>query len=156
MFNTQIVSSDPFLDMPASTQALYFHLGMHADDEGFVYPKQVMRSIGSNDDELKVLISKKFILPFESGVVVVKHWGVNNVIRYDRRRVTTHSQEKATLTLDKSGVYHAIGNQDAALRSHKEVTKEVTKGDFSKEKKGIHSLQSVGAALRKRGIVHPL
>jgi hypothetical protein len=71
MFNTAIVNSDPFLDMPVSVQALYFHLGMHADDEGFVYPKQIMRQIGANNDHLQILLAKKFILPFDSGVIVI-------------------------------------------------------------------------------------
>ena len=125
-----IVNSDPFLDMPSSTQVLYFHLGMHADDEGFVYPKQVMRSIGAAEDDLKVLLSKKFILPFESGVIVIKHWNVNNTIRYDRRLKTTHTSEKATLNLDSGGVYSVIDNQHAASRVLKEVSKEVSNKDF--------------------------
>ena len=78
MFDTRIVSSDPFLDMPPSSQALYFHLGIHADDDGFVYPRKVMREVSANDDDLKILLAKKFLLSFESGVVVQKHWRVNN------------------------------------------------------------------------------
>lgn len=139
MFNTQIVGSDPFLDMPASAQALYFHLGMHADDEGFVYPQSIMRSAGANKDDLQVLLAKKFIIPFESGVVVVKHWNVNNKIRYDRRLTTTHTSEKSLLSIDNGGVYSIVGNQDAASRVLKEVSKKVSKeviGDISKEMGG--------------------
>ena len=134
MFNTQIVQSDPFLDMPASTQVLYFHLGMNADDEGFVYPKQVMRSIGASEDELKILLSKKFVLPFESGLLVIKHWNVNNTIRSDRRLRTTHIEEKATLSIDSGGVYSVIDNQDAASRVLNEVSNKVIKGDFTNVK----------------------
>ena len=130
MFSTAIVKSDPFLDMPASTQVLYFHLGMEADDEGFVYPKQAMRSIGAAEDDLKLLIAKKFVVPFESGVIVIKHWNVNNTIRYDRRLKTTHIKEKATLNLDSGGVYSLIDNQDAASRVLKEVGNKVNKEDF--------------------------
>ena len=83
MFSPDITSSDAFLDMPASTQVLYFHLGMRADDDGFVTPKMVMRLLGSAEDDLKVLIAKRFILPFESGVVVIKHWLIHNLIRAD-------------------------------------------------------------------------
>ena len=130
MFSTAIVKSDPFLDMPASTQVLYFHLGMEADDEGFVYPKQAMRSIGAAEDDLKLLVAKKFVVPFESGVIVIKHWNVNNSIRYDRKLKTTHISEKAHLSLDSGGVYSLIDNQDAASRVLKEVSNKVNKEDF--------------------------
>lgn len=141
MFNSAIVSSDPFLEMPSSTQALYFHLGMNADDEGFVYPRSIMRGLGAADDDLKILVAKKFVLPFESGVVVMKHWHVNNTIRYDRRLATTHTKERGLLNLDTSGVYREIDNQHAALMQHegrisKEVSKEVKKEiSPSKERK---------------------
>lgn len=134
MFSTAIVKSDPFLDMPSSTQALYFHLGMEADDEGFVYPKQVMRSIGAVEDDLKILMTKKFVLPFESGIIVIKHWNVNNSIRYDRKLKTTHTTEKGTLTIDSGGVYSVIDNQHAASRVLKEVSNKVSKESFSIKK----------------------
>ena len=85
MFSKLIIDSDMFLDMPLSTQALYFHLSMRADDDGFVNnPKKIQRMIGCNDDDLKVLITKKFIIPFESGICVIKHWKIHNYIRNDR------------------------------------------------------------------------
>ena len=94
MFAKQIVESDSFLDMPLSTQALYFHLGMAADDDGFINaPKRIQRSIGASDDDLKLLIAKSFIIPFESGVVVIKHWLINNYIRSDRKKDTTYPDE---------------------------------------------------------------
>ena len=105
MFSTAIVNSDPFLDMPASTQSLYFHLGLHCDDDGFVYPKKVMRLVNAGDDDLKILISKKFVLPFESGVTVIKHWRENNYIRSDRYRQTTHKEELGQLVIENR-VYH--------------------------------------------------
>ena len=75
MFAKTIIDSDAFLEMPATAQMLYFHLAMRADDDGFINnPKRIMRMIGSGDDDLKLLILKKFIIPFESGVVVIKHW----------------------------------------------------------------------------------
>lgn len=155
MFNSIIVNSDPFLDMPASSQALYFHLGMHADDDGFVYPKRIMRSVNASEDDLKVLLSKKFLMPFENGVVVVKHWHVNNIIRYDRRRATTHVPERQQLHLDSSGVYSVVDNQHAASRSHKEVSKEVNKEEISLEgSRNADALQKMSATketlLRKR------
>lgn len=127
MFSSAIVGSDPFLEMPPSTQTLYFHLGMAADDEGFAYPKRVIRSVGAAEDDLKILLAKKFVLAFESGIVVIKHWNVNNTIRYDRRLKTTHYEEKALLRLDESGVYSLIDNQDAAYRLRKEVSNKVIK-----------------------------
>ena len=81
MFNIKIVDSDAFLDMPLSTQCLYFHLNMRADDDGFVgNPKRIQRLIGASDDDLKLLIVKKFILTFENGVIVIKHWRIHNKI----------------------------------------------------------------------------
>ena len=82
MFAKTIIDSDAFLDMPLSSQALYFHLNMRADDDGFVNsPKKIQRLIGCTDDDFKLLIAKSFIIPFESGVVVIKHWRINNYIR---------------------------------------------------------------------------
>jgi len=82
MFSIEIVDSDAFLEMPTSSQLLYFHLNMRADDDGFINnPKKIMKFIGSADDDIKLLIAKKFIIPFESGVVVIKHWRIHNYIR---------------------------------------------------------------------------
>ena len=82
MFAKCITESDAFLDMPLSTQALYFHLGMVADDDGFVSsPKKITRSINASEDDLKLLLAKRFVLGFESGIVVIKHWKMNNYIR---------------------------------------------------------------------------
>jgi len=98
MFAKTIIESDAFLDMPMSTQALYFHLSMRADDDGFINnPKRIQRMIGASDDDLKLLIAKSFIITFESGVVVIKHWKIHNYIRNDRYKPTTYSDEKALL-----------------------------------------------------------
>lgn len=106
MFSKIITESDQFLDMSLSTQALYFHLGMQADDEGFVSPTRIMRMIGAQIDELKVLISKNFIIPFENGVVVIRHWKLNNIIQKDRRKDTIYLHELSNLSQDNSGVYN--------------------------------------------------
>jgi len=105
MFSQDIVSSDAFLDMPVSSQVLYFHLGIRADDDGFVSPKVVMRVLGSSNDDLKVLLSKRFLLPFESGVVVIKHWLIHNLIRADMYKETLYKKEKSTLGLNDNGAY---------------------------------------------------
>ena len=89
MFSKTIVDSDAFLDMPVSTQCLYFHLSMRADDEGFVNnPKRIQRMVGMSDDDMRILIAKQFIIPFESGICVIKHWFIHNYIRNDRFKST--------------------------------------------------------------------
>lgn len=106
MFAKTITESDAFLDMPMSSQCLYFHLGMVADDDGFVNsPKKIQRMIGASEDDLKLLIAKRFLLPFESGVVVIKHWKMNNFIRNDRYKPTVYQEEKALLTTNENGSY---------------------------------------------------
>src|SRR3990167_8750254 len=105
MFSPKIVSSDAFLDMPVSTQALYFHLGMHADDDGFVNPRFVMRMAGASEDDLKVLFTKRFVLPFENGVIVIKHWRVNNQIKPDRYHPTIYRDQYEQLAIKENGSY---------------------------------------------------
>ena len=105
MFSLKIVSSDAFLDMPLSTQALYFHLGMYSDDDGFVNPKKIMRMIGSSSDDLKLLIAKRFVLTFENGVIVIKHWKINNLIRKDFYQETVYINQKKSLTFNKNKAY---------------------------------------------------
>ena len=106
MFAKTIVLSDAFLDMPMSARCLYFTLGMLADDDGFVNaPRSIMRQCGASDDDMKMLIAKKFVLLFESGVIVIKHWRINNYLQKDRIQPTKYVEEKATLTLDEKGGY---------------------------------------------------
>ena len=106
MFAKTIIDSDAFLEMPLSTQALYFHLGMRADDDGFVNsPKRIQRLINCSDDDLKLLIAKNFIIPFESGVVVIKHWKIHNYIRSDRYKETPYLEEKEQLALKENNAY---------------------------------------------------
>ena len=106
MFAKTIIDSDAFLDMPASTQLLYFHLSMRADDDGFINnPKKVQRMVGCSDDDLKLLIVKNFIIPFESGVVVIKHWRIHNYIQGDRYKPTVYQEEKAKLQVKGNKAY---------------------------------------------------
>lgn len=98
MFAKTIIDSDAFLDMSASAQALYFHLGMRADDDGFVNnPKKIQRIINASDDDLKILFAKRFIIGFETGVIVIKHWKMHNYIQRDRYKPTVYQDEKARL-----------------------------------------------------------
>ena len=108
MFAKTIIDSDAFLDMPQSSQLLYFHLSMRADDDGFINnPKAIMRNCNCSEDDLKLLAMKKFIIPFESGVVVIKHWKIHNYIRNDRYKETKYKEEKSTLMLDENNSYTA-------------------------------------------------
>jgi uncharacterized phage protein (TIGR02220 family) len=106
MFSKKITDTDMFLDMPLSSQALYFHLNMHADDDGFVSnAKTVKRMMGSSDDDLKLLLTKNFIFVFESGVVVIKDWKIHNYIRKDTYNTTIYGDEKEQLAQDDNGSY---------------------------------------------------
>jgi hypothetical protein len=106
MFAKTIIDSDAFLDMPLSTQALYFHLSMRADDDGFINnAKKIQRMLGCNDDDLKILLSKNFIIPFETGVCVIKHWKIHNLIQKDRYKPTVYSEHKSKLSLKNNNVY---------------------------------------------------
>lgn len=107
MFDLEVVDTDLFLEMPQSTQNLYFHLGMRADDDGFVSnPKKIIRTIGANEDDLKILFSKQFVIPFESGIVVIRHWKLNNYLRKDRHTDTIYKEEMKQLVEDENGVYN--------------------------------------------------
>jgi len=110
MFSPQIVESEEFLTMPISSQALYFHLGMNADDDGFIQPKIIMRTTGANDDDLKVLLTKRFLLAFDGGVVVIKHWLIHNLIQKDRYHQTRFLEQKKTLLIKENKAYTEISN----------------------------------------------
>ena len=106
MFSKSIIDSDAFLDMPLSTQALYFHLSMRADDDGFINnPRKIQRIVGCGNDDIKLLIAKQFIIPFESGIVVIKHWRVHNYIQKDRYKPTMYIEEKAQLDIKPNKPY---------------------------------------------------
>ena len=103
MFSKKITETDKFLEMPLSSQALYFHLSMGADDEGFIdRAKTIQRTIGASGDDMKLLIAKGFLIPFESGVVVIRHWRIHNFIQSDRFQKTIHEKEKNQLEYDSS------------------------------------------------------
>ncbi|HHD5755251.1 TPA: replisome organizer [Streptococcus pyogenes] len=106
MFSLKIVDSDLFLDMPLSSQCLYFHLSMRADDDGFVdNPKKIIKIIGANDDDLKILITKGFVIVFERGIIVITHWKINNFIRKDRYKPTMYIEQKQQLNQTENGAY---------------------------------------------------
>ncbi len=116
MFAKTIVLSDAFLDMPMSARCLYFTLSMMADDDGFVSsPKAIMRQCGAAMDDLSILISKRYVLAFESGVIVIKHWRINNYLRQDRYTETTYLEEKSMLALDAKGSYIEAESSDFGI-----------------------------------------
>lgn len=106
MFSKDVVDSDKFLDMPPTTQNLYFHLGIHADDDGFVAsPQKIKRAVSASDDDLRTLEIQKFIIPFNSGIIVIADWLLNNQIRKDRYTETIYKSEKKQIILTDEGRY---------------------------------------------------
>ena len=146
MFAKTIVLSDAFLDMPLSARCLYFTLGMLADDDGFVNsPKSIMRQVGASVDDMNLLMAKKFILAFESGVIVIKHWRIHNYIRSDRYKESKYIDEKATLEIDQNGAYterytsgipdvtQVVSKMDTQVRLGKDRLGEVRVGKVIEE-----------------------
>lgn len=116
MFSKTVVESDMFLDMPTSARCLYFHLGMQADDDGFISsPKAIIRSSNCSEDDLKLLIAKGFVISFESGIIVIRHWKTHNYIQKDRYKPTTFKKECRQLVLENN-VYQeciqSVSNMD--------------------------------------------
>lgn len=109
MFSLAVVDSDIYLEMPGSAQNLYFHLGMRADDDGFVdNPKKIMRMVRNTEDDMKILLTKRFLIAFESGVVLIRHWRINNYLRTDRYKETRYLKEKNRLCVLKNGEYELL------------------------------------------------
>lgn len=121
MFSLKIVDSDAFMDMGQGAQLLYFHLSMRADDDGFISnPKKIMRMIGSSDDDMKVLLTKRFLLTFDSGIIVVKHWKIHNYIQNDRYTASQYVDEKNLLITKENGAYteriQSVSKMDTQVR----------------------------------------
>ena len=143
MFAKTIIDSDAFLEMPVTSQLLYFHLSMRADDDGFVNkPKSLMRMVGCHDDDLKLLFVKKFLIPFESGVVVIKHWKIHNYIRKDTYTETKYKEEKATLELDENSAYRLTEENPLQLRDES-VDEPLTQVRLGKVSTGKDSVGKV-------------
>ena len=133
MFSLQIIDSDAFLDMPQSSQLLYYHLCMRADDEGFVgNPKKIMRIVGTQDDDLKILLAKRFLLAFKTGVVVIKHWLIHNTIRMDRFNPTTYQTEKMMLITKENKAYTELATTRQPDDNRLETQVKLIKVNLSK------------------------
>lgn len=146
MFAKTIIDSDAFIDMPASSRLLYYDLSMRADDDGFVNsPKKIARMTGASDDDVKMLILKNFIIPFESGVVVIKHWKIHNYIRKDRYQETACVDEKALLTVDKNGGYAISDDNGQPV-----VDQRLTQDRLGKDRIGKDSIGECGEEVVKK------
>lgn len=134
MFSLDVVDTDIFLDLPTSSQALYFHLGMRADDDGFVSsPKRITSMVGANQDDLKLLIAKGFVIPLEGGIVVIRHWKQNNYIQNDRYKKTIYQEQIKQLSVE-DGIYTA--NTDTkCIQAVSEMYPQVSIGKISKDNK---------------------
>lgn len=117
MFAKTIIDSDAFLDMPVTARLLYYDLSMRADDDGFVNsPKKIMRMIGASQDDLRILALRKFIIPFDSGIVVIKHWRIHNYIRKDTYNKTPYQDELAMLDVDENKAYTMKKSEPSTIR----------------------------------------
>ena len=140
MFAKTIIDSDAFLDLPLSSQALYFHLSMRADDEGFINnPKKIQRMIGASDDDLKLLAAKNFIIPFETGIVVIKHWRIHNYIRGDRLHNTKYTEEKSLLEVKENGAYTLCLSSDGQMSDNRSTEVRLGKDSIGKDSIDISS-----------------
>ena len=140
MFSLLVVDTDEFLDMPSSTQSLYYHLGMRADDDGFVSsPRKIVKLVNCSDDDLKLLIAKGFIIPFDSGIIAIKHWKLNNDLKKDRYTPTIYLNEKSTLRVNKNKVYSIVGNnlETKWIQNGNKLDTQYSKDKNSKDKNSI-------------------
>lgn len=139
MFSKTIIDSDIFLDMPTSTRLLYYDLAMRADDDGFINsPRKIARMTGASDDDLKILASKNYIIPFASGIVVIRHWRVHNYIRKDTYNETQYKLEKSMLELDNNKCYSVIS--DDRPRAVDEPSTQVRLGKDRLDKDSIDNI----------------
>jgi len=135
MFDKTITNSDEFIEMPLSSQVLYFHLSMNADDDGFINSwKSIMRMTGTKEDDLKVLIAKQFIIPFDSGVIVIKHWRINNFLRKDRHVDTKFKKELSMLETNNNQEYVWLTNGQPSIDKNS-IDKNIIKKEIYKERK---------------------
>lgn len=161
MFSKHITSTDAFIDMPQSAQCLYFHLNMDADDDGFVSsPKRIMRMLGASEDDYKILVAKSFVIVFESGISVIKHWRIHNYIRKDTYNTTKYIDEKNDLDIKENGSYTLRGRPVDGSSTQVRLGK-VRLGKVSIDENRDNSLSTkkptlgdITAAFKDRGFEH--
>lgn len=146
MFAKTIIDSDAFIDMPVTARLLYYDLAMRADDDGFVNsPKKIMRMIGASQDDLSILILRKFIIPFESGVVVIKHWRIHNYIQKDRYHPSKYEDEKSMLSVQENGAYALNDVSEVDTTCIQPVSKMDTQFRLGKVRLGKDRLDIISA-----------
>lgn len=134
MFAKTIIDSDVFIDMPISARLLYYDLAMRADDDGFVNsPKKIMKFVGASTDDMNILIARQFVIPFESGVVVIRHWKIHNYIRKDRYQETVCKEEKRLLSIDENNSYELKNNTPLTIGQPND-NQRLTQDKISKDK----------------------
>lgn len=149
MFSLDVCDTDAFLDLPASSQNLYFHLGLRADDDGFVSsPRKITAMVNCSGDDLKLLVAKGFIIPFDNGICVIRDWRTNNYIRSDRYKETRYLEEKSRLSVGENGAYQ-LADAAAGLPSGIPTVNRVGDGRdtqyrLGKDRLGKDSLESAG------------
>ena len=145
MFAKSIIDSDAFLELPAKSQLLYFHLAMRADDEGFVNKaKTVSRTCGCSEEDLQRLVKEQFLIQFDGGLVVIRHWKVHNWIRGDRLRPTVYTTQKAALVLDESGAYTLCQTSDRQVTDNCQTQDRLGKDRLGKVSSGQESIGGCG------------
>jgi hypothetical protein len=164
MFDQEVIDTDIFLDMSPTARLLYYDFGMRADDDGFISsPRKIMRMTNASEDDFKVLLAKKFIIPFESGVCVIRHWKINNYLRKDRYVETIYKQEKAKLLEDENGTYVLDEKKNALPLNPHEMEENklgIPNGNqrytqYSKEKKRIVKKRIEKKGAKKEDIILP-
>lgn len=145
MFAKTIIDSDAFLELPLTAQAVYFHLAMRADDDGFINsPKKIQRMVGGSDGDLQELIGKRFILSFPSGVVVIKHWKIHNYIQKDRYIPTVYNEEKSRLRIKENKAYSLMDTE--CIQTVSKMDTQVRLGKVSIDKNNTPSISPPGGA----------
>jgi len=134
MFSLDIIDTDHFLEMPQSSRLLYYELCMRADDDGFISsPKKIQKAVGCTEDDFKVLITKKFIIPFDTGIIVITHWKIHNYLRNDRYKETLYVNEKRQLTTDGNGAYKVMDTNGIPMVDQMDTQDKLGKDSIVKE-----------------------
>ena len=156
MFAKTIIDSDAFLDMPISARLLYYDLAMRADDDGFINsPKKIMKFVGATNDDMNILIMRKFIIPFDNGVVVIKHWRIHNYIRKDTYNETPYKEEKAMLELDENKAYRLTSDGSVDGSSTQVRLGKVSIGKDSIDKDNTPLISPLGETEKKSSRFNP-
>ena len=146
MMAKSIIKSDQFLEMPMSSQLLYFHLLSDADDDGFINaPKSIMRVIGAKEDDMRVLQAKGYTIPFDSGVIIIKHWRIHNSLRKDRYNPNPQLEnERKQLVINDRKEYELATNwQPTGNQLETNGCHSIGKDSIGKDSIGKDSIYSV-------------